>query len=136
MRARLPSDMKKSTSMRAATPAAPEIALAGRTRRRVTRRLLPFLMLLYLFAFLDRANVGIAKLKMQGDLHLTDAVIGFGAGIFFLGYFLLEVPSTLIVERWSARKWLARIMITWGIVAAATGFIGMSLFGHSAVAHQ
>ncbi len=115
---------------------APEIALADRTRRRVTRRLLPFLMLLYLFAFVDRANVGIAKLQMQGDLHLTDAVIGFGAGIFFLGYFLLEVPSTLIVERWSARKWLARIMISWGIVAAATGFIGLPLFGHGAVARQ
>ncbi len=117
-------------------PVTPETALANRTRRRVTRRLLPFLMLLYLFAFIDRANVGIAKLQMQGDLKLTDAMIGFGAGVFFFGYFLLEVPSTLIVERWSARKWLARIMITWGIVASATGFIGMPVFGHSTVAHQ
>ena len=93
-------------------------------------------MLLYLFAFIDRANVGIAKLQMQGDLKLTDAMIGLGAGIFFLGYFLLEVPSTLIVERWSARKWLARIMISWGIVASATGFIGMPAFAHSSAIHQ
>jgi ACS family tartrate transporter-like MFS transporter len=102
---------------------APDIA--ERTRRRVTRRLMPFLVLVYLTAYIDRANVGIAKLQMQSELHLTDAVIGFGAGIFFAGYFLLELPGTLIVERWSARKWLARIMISWGVVATITGFAGM-----------
>jgi MFS transporter, ACS family, tartrate transporter len=94
-----------------------------RARRRVTRRLMPFLIGAYLLAYIDRANLGIAKLQMQGDLGFTDATIGFGAGIFFIGYFLLEIPGSLIVERWSARKWFARIMISWGLVAALTGFI-------------
>jgi ACS family tartrate transporter-like MFS transporter len=84
---------------------------------------MPYLMLIYLFAYIDRANISIAKLKMQGDLGFDDSLIGFGAGIFFIGYFLLEVPSTLIVERWSARKLLSLIMIVWGIVATACGFI-------------
>ena len=84
---------------------------------------MPFLMLVYLFAYIDRANISIAKLRMQGDLGFDDSLIGFGAGIFFIGYFLLEVPSTLIVERWSARKLLSLIMIVWGAVAAACGFI-------------
>jgi ACS family tartrate transporter-like MFS transporter len=97
--------------------------LAEATRGRVTRRLMPFLLLLYFFAFIDRTNVGIAKLGMQRELGFTDEVIGFGAGIFFAGYLLLEVPGTLIVERWSARLWLGRIMITWGIVASLMGFV-------------
>jgi ACS family tartrate transporter-like MFS transporter len=99
--------------------------VAERTRRRVTLRLMPFLILIYLTAYLDRANIGIAKLQMQGALHLTDEIIGFGAGIFFIGYFLLEIPGTLIVERWSARRWLARIMVTWGVMATLSGFAGM-----------
>jgi ACS family tartrate transporter-like MFS transporter len=98
-------------------------SVAERARRRVTRRLMPFLIGAYLLAYIDRANLGIAKLQMQSDLAFTDAVIGFGAGIFFIGYFLLEIPGSLIVERWSARKWFARIMISWGLVAALTGFI-------------
>lgn len=89
------------------------------------RRFLPFLIVAYLLAYLDRANLGVAKLQMQGDLHFTDQTVGFGAGIFFIGYFLLEIPGSLIVERFSARKWFARIMIVWGLVAALTGFIGM-----------
>jgi sugar phosphate permease len=84
---------------------------------------MPYLMLVYLFAYIDRANIGIAKLKMQGDLGFDDSLIGFGAGIFFVGYFILEVPSTLIVERWSARKLLSLIMVVWGLVATASGFI-------------
>jgi len=99
--------------------------IAERTRRRVTRRLLPYLLLLYLIAYIDRTNIGVAKLRMMGDLKFDDAIIGFGAGIFFIGYFLLEIPGTLIVERWSARKWIARIMISWGLVASLMGFIGM-----------
>ncbi len=99
--------------------------LAERTRRRVTLRLMPYLVLIYLTAYLDRANIGIAKLQMQGALGLTDEIIGFGAGVFFLGYFLLEIPGSLIVERWSARRWLARIMVTWGIMATLSGFAGM-----------
>jgi ACS family tartrate transporter-like MFS transporter len=102
--------------------------LPARTRKRVTRRLMPFLMFVYLLAYLDRANVGVAKFGMQRDLNFTDAVIGFGAGIFFLGYLLLDIPGSLIVERWSARKWIARIMVTWGMVAALMGFVGMPLF--------
>jgi MFS family permease len=86
---------------------------------------MPYLLLLYLIAYIDRTNVGVAKLHMQGDLGFTDAIIGFGAGIFFIGYFVLEIPGTLIVERWSARKWIARIMISWGFVAILMGFIGM-----------
>jgi MFS transporter, ACS family, tartrate transporter len=106
-------------------PIAADAELAERTRRRVMRRLLPFLLLLYLIAYIDRTNIGVAKLQMQGDLGFTESVIGFGAGIFFLGYFLLEIPGTLIVERWSARKWIARIMISWGLVATLMGFLGM-----------
>src|ERR1041384_8269731 len=108
---------------------APDTSLPERTRRRVTRRLVPYLMFIYLLAYLDRANLGVAKLQMQHDLGFTDAVIGFGAGIFFLGYLLLDIPGSLIVERWSARKWIARIMISWGLVAARMGFLGMPLFG-------
>ncbi len=86
-------------------------------------RLMPFLIFAYLLAYIDRANLGVAKLQMQTDLGFNDAIIGLGAGIFFIGYFLLEIPGSLIVERSSARKWFARIMITWGLVAALTGFI-------------
>jgi ACS family tartrate transporter-like MFS transporter len=111
-------------------------AFAICTRSRVTRRVIPYLMLAYLLAYLDRANLGVAKLQMQADLHLTDAIIGFGAGIFFLGYFLLEVPGALLVERWSARKWLSRIMISWGIVAGLTGFIGTPAFSFLSLRHQ
>jgi ACS family tartrate transporter-like MFS transporter len=113
-----------------------EEQLPARARKRVTRRLMPFLMFIYLLAYLDRANVGVAKLGMQRDLHFTDAVVGFGAGVFFLGYLLLDIPGSLIVERWSARKWIARIMVTWGLVAALMGFIGLPLFGNVALTTQ
>jgi ACS family tartrate transporter-like MFS transporter len=103
--------------------------LAERTRRRVTLRLIPFLAFLYILAFLDRANVGVAKLQMQQDLGFNDAVIGFGSGIFFLGYLLLDIPGSIIVERWSARKWIARIMVSWGLVASLMALVGTSLFG-------
>ena len=102
--------------------------LPERTRKRVTRRLIPYLIFIYFLAYLDRANVGVAKLQMQGDLGFTDAVIGLGAGIFFLGYLLLDIPGSLIVERWSARKWIARIMVSWGMVAALMGFLGTPAF--------
>jgi len=105
-----------------------ETGVAFRTRKRVTRRLIPYLVFIYFLAYLDRANVGVAKLQMQGDLGFTDAVIGFGAGIFFLGYLLLDIPGSLIVEHWSARKWIARIMISWGVVATLMGFLGMPVF--------
>lgn len=109
--------------------AAPSMTLPVRTRRRVTRRLIPYLMFIYALAYLDRANLGVAKLSMQADLNFSDSVIGFGAGIFFLGYLLLDIPGSLIVERWSARFWIARIMVTWGTVAALMGCLGTYLFG-------
>jgi ACS family tartrate transporter-like MFS transporter len=114
----------------------PQTDIAERTRRRVTRRLLPYLLLLYLIAYIDRTNIGVAKLQMQGELNLTDAVIGFGAGIFFVGYFLLEIPGTLIVERWSARKWIARIMISWGVVASLMGLIGTKWMNFASAEQQ
>jgi ACS family tartrate transporter-like MFS transporter len=94
-----------------------------RARRRTMVRLVPFLLLLYLVAFLDRVNVGYAALDMTHDLGFSSEVYGFGAGIFFVGYFLLEVPGTLLVERWSARRWIARIMIGWGLTASAMGLV-------------
>ena len=95
-----------------------------RARKKAYFRLLPLLFLCYVIAYVDRANVAIAKLTMSRDLPQFDnAVIGFGAGVFFIGYFLLEIPGTLIVERWSARKWISRIMVSWGIVAALTAFV-------------
>jgi ACS family tartrate transporter-like MFS transporter len=84
---------------------------------------MPFLFLLFIVAYLDRANVSFAGLRMSRELGFSDAVFGLGGGIFFLGYFLLEIPGTVLVEVWSARKWIARIMITWGFLAAATGWV-------------
>lgn len=86
-------------------------------------RLIPFLFVLYIVAFLDRVNVGFAALQMNEDLGLSDAVYGLGAGIFFIGYFVFEVPSNLILERVGARVWIARIMVTWGIISAAMMFV-------------
>jgi ACS family tartrate transporter-like MFS transporter len=87
-------------------------------------RLIPLLFVCYIIAYVDRTNVGVAKLTMGEDLPAFDSwVFGFGSGIFFIGYFLLEIPGSLIVERWSARKWICRIMVTWGVMAAATAFV-------------
>src|SRR5690349_16986833 len=97
--------------------------IASSCRARVTRRLLPYLFVLYVVAYLDRVNVGFAAFGLKADLHFTDQVIGLGAGIFFFGYVLLEIPGTILVEKWSARGWIARIMISWGILAMLTGFI-------------
>ena len=94
-----------------------------RARQRIRRRILPYLFLLYVIAYLDRVNVGYAALQMTGALHLTPNEFGFGVGIFFWGYFLLEIPGTILVEKWSARKWMARIMISWGLIAMLMGFI-------------
>jgi MFS transporter, ACS family, tartrate transporter len=92
-------------------------------RRKVSRRVLPFFFLLYIVAYIDRANVAFAKLPMLADLGFSEADFGFGAGVFFLGYFMLEIPGALIVERWSARLWITRILITWGFITVLTGFI-------------
>jgi ACS family tartrate transporter-like MFS transporter len=100
------------------------VSALDRARRKAYWRLLPLLFICYVIAYVDRANVAIAKLTMTRDLpDFDNAVIGHGAGMFFIGYFLLEIPGTLIVEKWSARKWICRIMITWGIMAALTAFV-------------
>jgi MFS family permease len=91
--------------------------------RRIAWRVLPLLMAAWLFAYIDRVNVGFAKLQMAGELGFSDAVYGFGAGIFFLGYFIFEVPSNLILHRVGARRWIGRIMVTWSIVAGLTAFV-------------
>jgi D-galactonate transporter len=95
--------------------------LLGKTElklyKRIFWRIVPFLFLCYVVAFLDRVNIGFAKLQMAGQLGFSDAVYGFGAGIFFIGYFLFEVPSNLILEKVGARMWIARIMVTWGIIS-------------------
>jgi len=98
-------------------------SVADRARRRIMRRLLPYLFILFVIAYLDRVNVSYAALQMKGDLSFTDEVLGFGAGIFFWGYFLLEIPGSILVEKWSARRWIARIMISWGIVAMLMAFV-------------
>ena len=100
--------------------AAPSIE--ERAYAKVTLRLVPFLMLCYVVAYLDRVNVGFAKLQMLSDLKFSETVYGFGAGMFFIGYFFFEVPSNLILHRVGARVWIARIMITWGIASTATMF--------------
>ncbi len=93
-------------------------------RRKVYWRLLPLLFTCYAIAYVDRSNVALAKLTMSKDLPGFDnAVIGFGAGIFFWGYFLLEIPGSILVERWSARIWISRIMVTWGLMAALTAVV-------------
>src|ERR1700722_8476076 len=97
--------------------------LEARTIGRVTKRLMPFLILCYFVAYLDRVNVGFAALSMNKDLGFTATVFGFGAGIFFIAYFFFEVPSNLALNRFGARRWIARIMFSWGIVAGAEAFI-------------
>jgi len=84
---------------------------------------MPFLFVLYVIAYLDRVNVGFAALQMKGDLGFTDDIIGVGAGIFFIGYVALEIPGSILCEKWTARGWIARIMVSWGILAMLTGFI-------------
>ncbi|CAM2781363.1 Putative metabolite transport protein NicT [Methylobacterium mesophilicum] len=95
--------------------------------RKITWRIMPFIVVCYLCAYLDRVNVGFAKLQMMSDLGFSDAVYGFGAGIFFIGYFLFEVPSNLALHKLGARVWIARIMITWAIISALTLLVATPL---------
>src|SRR5438132_1660832 len=85
--------------------------------RKVTLRLIPYLFLLYVVNILDRANIGIAKLQMLTDLDMSEKAYGFGAGVFYVGYLLFEVPSNLILHRVGARSWIARILVSWGLVS-------------------
>ena len=97
--------------------------LERETIRRVAWRLVPVLMLGYFCAYLDRSNVGMAAPTMVKDLGFSNAVFGFGAGLFFFGYCLAEIPSNLILNKFGARRWIARILITWGIVSGLTAFV-------------
>ena len=108
------------------TPVSMPLATTGpvsaATIAKVTQRLLPFLLLMYVLAFLDRANVGFAKKAFQLDTNISDAAFAFGASIFFLGYAVLEVPSNLIMHKVGARAWMCRIMVSWGLLSAAMMF--------------
>ncbi len=98
-------------------------SIERQTMKKVYLRLLPFCFLLYFICYLDRVNIGFAALTMNKDLGLSSYVFGLGAGAFFWGYFLLEVPSNLILERVGARRWIARVMVSWGLVSGGFAFI-------------
>src|SRR5215475_1955950 len=97
--------------------------LGQRTRTKVAFRLLPFVFLLYIVNYIDRVNVSFANLRMSADLGLSDRAYGLGVGMFYVTYVLFEIPGAITVDRWSARKWIARIMVSWGIVTILTGFV-------------
>ena len=101
----------------------PDSNIAARVRSRVMWRLMPYLVVLYIVAYLDRANVSFAADSMKKDLGFTDETYGWGAGIFFIGYFLLEVPGAVFASRWGVRRMICRIMVSWGILAMLMGFI-------------
>jgi MFS family permease len=98
-------------------------SLEASTYRKVDVRVVPFLFLCYILAYLDRVNVGFAKLQMLKDLSLSDAAFATGAGIFFIGYFFFEVPSNVLLKKFGARMWIARIMISWGVISACMIFV-------------
>lgn len=106
----------------------------GATFRKIAWRIVPLLFLGYIVAFLDRVNIGFAKLQMAADLEFSDAVYGFGAGIFFIGYFVFEVPSNLVLRKVGARIWMARIMVSWGIISSCFMFTAMVPWGPVSVA--
>lgn len=97
--------------------------LEAETMRKITWRIIPFLVICYLMALIDRGNIGMASLQMNGDLGLSKKVFGFAGSLFFFAYFLFEVPSNLALQKFGARKWIARIMVTWGLVSACTAFV-------------
>src|SRR2546423_986870 len=109
--------------MMRATMASLQADAGESARSRIAWRLLPFLFLLYVANYLDRTNIAYATLGMKGDLGLTDSVFGTASGIFFIGYFALQIPGALLVEKWSARRLLALTLITWGALTALTGFV-------------
>jgi ACS family tartrate transporter-like MFS transporter len=113
---------RPSDSAYAVGPANLQI-LPANTLRKITSRLIPFLFVLYVIAWLDRVNVGFAGLQMNTDLGFSSTVFGFGSGIFFLGYCLFEIPSNIILERVGARLWISRIMVTWGLISAGMLFV-------------
>jgi MFS transporter, ACS family, tartrate transporter len=94
-----------------------------KTIAKASKRILPFLFILYVVSYLDRGNVAFAKLPMLADLRFSESVFGFGAGLFFVGYVIMGIPSVLVAERWSARRWLGRILIIWGCCTVLLGFV-------------
>src|SRR6202795_631153 len=114
--------IRRELTMSVSTTAAQE--LEARTMRAVSWRLMPFLLAAYIICYIDRVNIGFAALQMNKAVGIDPKTYGLGAGIFFIGYFILEVPSNLALERFGARKWIARIMITWGMASGAFALIG------------
>src|SRR3954454_14501417 len=97
--------------------------IARSARRKIAWRILPLLFLLYVISYLDRTNISAAKLKMGDDLRFSETVFGWGIGLFFIGYLFLEIPGALLVEHWSARKWFARILVSWGFCSMAMALV-------------
>ena len=106
----------------ATSPAVAPTDIETRTIRKLRIRIIPFIFVLFVIAFLDRINIGFAALTMNKELALTSQQYGFVAGIFFFGYFIFEIPSNLLLHKIGARVWIARILISWGLVAMLTGF--------------
>ena len=104
-------------------PAIASISIGTKTIQKVRIRIIPFIFVLYIVAFLDRVNITFAALKMNKELAITSQQYGLLAGIFFIGYFLFEIPSNLLLHKFGARLWIARILVTWGIVAVLGGFV-------------
>ena len=107
----------------AKSPAIAQSAIEARTVRKVRARIIPFVFVLFIIAILDRNNIAIAALTMNKELAITSQQYGFLAGIFFIGYFIFEIPSNLLLHWIGARVWIARILITWGIVTMLSGFV-------------
>ena len=115
--------MQRSSDSAYAVGATSNVPISAVTLRKVTWRIIPFLFILYVIAWLDRVNVSFAGLQMNADLGFSSTVFGFGSGIFFLGYCLFEIPSNIILERVGARLWISRIMVTWGLISAGLMFV-------------
>src|SRR6516162_8288579 len=106
-----------------ASPAVAPSTIEATTLRKLRTRIIPFIFVLFVIAFVDRINIGFAALTMNKELAVTSEQYGFGSGIFFVSYFIFEIPSNLLLHKLGARVWIARILITWGIVAMLTGFV-------------
>ena len=106
-----------------ATPNSAPVSLYDSLYRKIAWRIMPIMLVCYIVAYIDRVNVGFAKLQMLGDLNFSESVYGFGAGVFFLGYFLFEVPSNLILHKVGARVWICRVLVTWGIISGCTALV-------------
>src|ERR1051325_4805680 len=113
--------MSQSATLASAAPAKSDVETSA--IRAISWRLIPFLVLAYFFSYLDRVNLGFAALTMNADLKFTPLIFAWGAGIFFIGYFIFEVPSNLALEKFGASRWIARIMLTWGVISAGMALV-------------